>query len=109
MFDRRLQQRVASEPAPPFQLWSNTRFVTDDSDQIPGSAPAQHSRQLRQQTGREGLAVNVEVDISFHFQCACACNYCAFHRVLIERLGRSEEHTSELQSRGLISYAVFCL
>src|ERR1043165_10258325 len=23
--------------------------------------------------------------------------------------GRSEEHTSELQSRGLISYAVFCL
>src|ERR1043165_839207 len=24
-------------------------------------------------------------------------------------LGRSEEHTSELQSRGLISYAVFCL
>src|ERR1043165_10245590 len=25
------------------------------------------------------------------------------------RTGRSEEHTSELQSRGLISYAVFCL
>src|ERR1043165_10310606 len=25
------------------------------------------------------------------------------------RVGRSEEHTSELQSRGLISYAVFCL
>src|ERR1043165_1393443 len=25
------------------------------------------------------------------------------------RAGRSEEHTSELQSRGLISYAVFCL
>src|ERR1043165_10291640 len=25
------------------------------------------------------------------------------------RLRRSEEHTSELQSRGLISYAVFCL
>src|ERR1043165_10083627 len=25
------------------------------------------------------------------------------------RLPRSEEHTSELQSRGLISYAVFCL
>src|ERR1043165_4786011 len=24
-------------------------------------------------------------------------------------LNRSEEHTSELQSRGLISYAVFCL
>src|ERR1043165_2645165 len=24
-------------------------------------------------------------------------------------VGRSEEHTSELQSRGLISYAVFCL
>src|ERR1043165_3020554 len=27
----------------------------------------------------------------------------------LKRRGRSEEHTSELQSRGLISYAVFCL
>src|SRR5213596_3892290 len=27
----------------------------------------------------------------------------------LQRLGRSEEHTSELQSHGLISYAVFCL
>ena len=26
-----------------------------------------------------------------------------------ERERRSEEHTSELQSRGLISYAVFCV
>ena len=26
-----------------------------------------------------------------------------------EKVDRSEEHTSELQSRGLISYAVFCL
>src|SRR3546814_5946368 len=29
--------------------------------------------------------------------------------VLIEELGRSEEHTSELQSLMRISYAVFCL
>src|ERR1043165_10210836 len=28
---------------------------------------------------------------------------------LAHRHARSEEHTSELQSRGLISYAVFCL
>src|ERR1043165_2039501 len=28
---------------------------------------------------------------------------------IIPDLKRSEEHTSELQSRGLISYAVFCL
>src|ERR1043165_6528624 len=27
----------------------------------------------------------------------------------MKRSDRSEEHTSELQSRGLISYAVFCL
>src|ERR1043165_4199352 len=27
----------------------------------------------------------------------------------LRRRSRSEEHTSELQSRGLISYAVFCL
>src|ERR1043165_10301430 len=34
-----------------------------------------------------------------------------FADVRIRRAGevRSEEHTSELQSRGLISYAVFCL
>src|ERR1043165_9223242 len=30
-------------------------------------------------------------------------------RVLLVGQPRSEEHTSELQSRGLISYAVFCL
>src|SRR3546814_1693524 len=29
--------------------------------------------------------------------------------ILVERLGRSEEHTSELQSLMRISYAVFCL
>src|ERR1043165_7482293 len=28
---------------------------------------------------------------------------------MVPRAMRSEEHTSELQSRGLISYAVFCL
>src|SRR5213596_2121325 len=27
----------------------------------------------------------------------------------LDRIPRSEEHTSELQSHGLISYAVFCL
>src|ERR1043165_5330064 len=32
-----------------------------------------------------------------------------FEEQRVERLHRSEEHTSELQSRGLISYAVFCL
>src|ERR1043165_10052125 len=34
---------------------------------------------------------------------ASICTSKAVHR------SRSEEHTSELQSRGLISYAVFCL
>ena len=33
-----------------------------------------------------------------------------FHiTVMVSVMLRSEEHTSELQSRGLISYAVFCL
>src|ERR1043165_10212026 len=38
-------------------------------------------------------------------------NTCCEHRphVCSGRDDRSEEHTSELQSRGLISYAVFCL
>src|SRR3546814_3420732 len=31
------------------------------------------------------------------------------HAVLLGQLGRSEEHTSELQSLMRISYAVFCL
>ena len=31
------------------------------------------------------------------------------HRGMKQQELRSEEHTSELQSRGLISYAVFCL
>src|SRR3546814_5006068 len=31
------------------------------------------------------------------------------HHVLVDRGGRSEEHTSELQSLMRISYAVFCL
>src|ERR1043165_10054638 len=32
-----------------------------------------------------------------------------FNYTLCSSCNRSEEHTSELQSRGLISYAVFCL
>src|SRR3546814_10205559 len=33
----------------------------------------------------------------------------AFEEIEVERRGRSEEHTSELQSLMRISYAVFCL
>src|SRR3546814_10122571 len=33
----------------------------------------------------------------------------AAHDLLVEHMGRSEEHTSELQSLMRISYAVFCL
>src|ERR1043165_5489489 len=38
--------------------------------------------------------------------------FCIWYKRLeigVFQLPRSEEHTSELQSRGLISYAVFCL
>src|SRR3546814_7304909 len=34
---------------------------------------------------------------------------CPFHRRSVSDAGRSEEHTSELQSLMRISYAVFCL
>src|ERR1043165_10290460 len=37
---------------------------------------------------------------------SCAAGSCLR---CLRRRHRSEEHTSELQSRGLISYAVFCL
>src|ERR1043165_10310128 len=37
-----------------------------------------------------------------------SCRRCSWHTKPSHR-DRSEEHTSELQSRGLISYAVFCL
>src|ERR1043165_4757606 len=41
---------------------------------------------------------------------ACIAGSCSAWKVPeMEYSSRSEEHTSELQSRGLISYAVFCL
>src|SRR3546814_1076134 len=43
-----------------------------------------------------------------HRQCAQG-KQCAFGRAARQRLHRSEEHTSELQSLMRISYAVFCL
>src|SRR3546814_1927710 len=39
---------------------------------------------------------------------ACGFAYSFWH-LLLARVGRSEEHTSELQSLMRISYAVFCL
>src|SRR3546814_6530409 len=78
-------------------------------------------------------AANVETDGSIKFQCITACrglritiHHTDLHAHLIdeddcaartadrtgklaERLRRSEEHTSELQSLMRISYAVFCL
>src|SRR3546814_8641282 len=37
------------------------------------------------------------------------CECCDGHAEALRRAGRSEEHTSELQSLMRISYAVFCL
>src|SRR5213596_3013338 len=45
-----------------------------------------------------GVGLDVDVDAS----CACGLD-------VVVGIIRSEEHTSELQSHGLISYAVFCL
>src|SRR3546814_4682379 len=39
----------------------------------------------------------------------CTNKYERFATALIDQMGRSEEHTSELQSLMRISYAVFCL
>src|SRR3546814_10179883 len=41
--------------------------------------------------------------------CAYLCRICSFNLVAGRSGGRSEEHTSELQSLMRISYAVFCL
>ena len=38
-----------------------------------------------------------------HIGCPHMCSFCNQHTI------RSEEHTSELQSQSVISYAVFCL
>src|ERR1043165_10173396 len=44
------------------------------------------------------------------FRSVCSClAYCGRDASHTPESERSEEHTSELQSRGLISYAVFCL
>src|SRR3546814_2432860 len=40
---------------------------------------------------------------------ACADSYGLTHGMIVSNAGRSEEHTSELQSLMRISYAVFCL
>src|SRR3546814_8240300 len=54
---------------------------------------------------RAGQRIPCEV-VGFRGGCALAMSYGALEGV---GLGRSEEHTSELQSLMRISYAVFCL
>src|SRR5438552_3966787 len=63
-FDRSLYKWIPGESAPRFQLRSNAFFVTDNCDQVAGSAAAQHGDQLRQQARRERLSSNVEMDAS---------------------------------------------
>src|SRR3546814_4989364 len=50
-------------------------------------------------------------DIAGHVEQAVAVGWKAAHRcrLAVAGVGRSEEHTSELQSLMRISYAVFCL
>ncbi len=65
-FDRSFKKWVPCESAPRFQLRSNALFVTDHCDQIAPTTAAQHTDQLRQQTGRKGLWPNIQIDVSPH-------------------------------------------
>jgi hypothetical protein len=66
LFDRSFQKWVPGESAPRFQLRSNARFVTDKSDQVARPPAAQHSDQLRQEVGCEGLSLDIQIDVSPH-------------------------------------------
>src|SRR5215213_8506045 len=65
-FNSSFEKCVSSEPAPPFQFWSNARFVADYGNEIARLAAVQRSDQLRQQAGRERLSANVQFDVSLH-------------------------------------------
>ena len=55
-----------------------------------------------------GMVLNLDKCIGCH-TCTSACKLQWTNRNGREYMYRSEEHTSELQSRETISYAVFCL
>src|SRR3546814_3700086 len=62
-----------------------------------------HCARLRERTSQvvqEGPRVRV---------CPCHARHCGPFQLEAHFVGRSEEHTSELQSLMSISYAVFCL
>ena len=88
--------------APPLFILTNSRC---------GSAPAIYTDHfsLRQRlafyTDQFSLRQRPRFLYTTHFCCGSALPFI----LTISRCGRSEEHTSELQSRETISYAVFCL
>src|SRR3546814_10476485 len=67
------------------------RGVEPDPVGVLGAERLEHGAEVRQRPRREVVALR------------------GVHVELVERLERSEEHTSELQSLMRISYAVFCL
>src|SRR3546814_9757418 len=82
------------------------------ADGDPGSAVKQHHRQTRRKQLRLFLAAIVvgnEVDGAFVQFVEQHAREWRQARLGITHRGRSEEHTSELQSLMRISYAVFCL
>src|SRR3546814_5776318 len=82
---------LASRPAPPPAI-SSIRALSS-------------SRLLRD----SWLQEEQEHPASRHDACADCCAQTGIGEACIEQIGRSEEHTSELQSLMRISYAVFCL
>src|SRR3546814_2550427 len=62
-----------------------------------GRAVARHGRQARSRQGQEARSGRLRPDAGRD------------EPLCLDRIGRSEEHTSELQSLMRISYAVFCL
>jgi hypothetical protein len=66
VFDRRFEQWVSGEPTPCFQFKAKAFVVTDNRNQVAWVALSQHSDQLRQQTGREGLSPDIQIHIGSH-------------------------------------------
>src|SRR3546814_10125654 len=90
-FTRLLWARSMTQPAPETIRTPKTRIACDGTGDGLADAALGHPR----------IWLEIDTDEGF-----VDCGYCDRRFVLI---GRSEEHTSELQSLMRISYAVFCL
>src|SRR3546814_3997643 len=89
------------EPPADFRVFALDVLAHHDEVDVGGPAPGQRRRHAFQQAHRAHVGVEIELATQRDQQ--------APERDMVGDAGRSEEHTSELQSLMRISYAVLCL